>query len=172
MFTFAFFAFNSVLQAAWPVSAEIFHRGNFESLRKTIINCIIWGVVVILGFSMVLCIAVDPITHILSPKDSLTIPLSLIGFFAVYWLIRVWCDTFAMLVQSADGAHILCLIVPVQAILNLAISTWAAQRYGLYGLLIGMTLSFLLTVAWFNPLTLLRMVRRRQAEMAAGHTPS
>ncbi|MCD3060883.1 transporter, partial [Salmonella enterica subsp. enterica serovar Enteritidis] len=34
---------------------------------------------------------------------------------AVYFSIRVWCDTFAMLLQSMNQLKILWLIVPCQA---------------------------------------------------------
>lgn len=169
LFTFAFFMFNSVLQASWPVSAEIFHKGDFSKLRRTILTCILFGTFIILMFSTILYYSSDFIINILSPKDNIKIPPTLILLFAMYWIIRVWCDTFAMLVQSADGARSLLFVVPAQAILNLLVSIWAAQRYGLSGLLIGMISSFVMTVAWFNPALLRVLVNRkkRMFEIAA-----
>lgn len=151
IFTLAFFVFNSVIQAYWPVCSELVHRRRFDEIDALVRRCLIFGSIVVLGAGVVIYLLRGLIADLAAPGDSLVLPGYLIPLFVVYWLVRVWCDTYAMLVQSANETRILVRTVPAQAAVNLVLGYAGATTFGLSGLLIGMTASFALTVAWILP---------------------
>ncbi|MDZ7283013.1 MATE family efflux transporter [Sphingomonas sanguinis] len=159
-YALAFFVFNSIIQAYWPVSAEMLHRHDLNGLKQTIRRCLGLGVTIVIAGTLGLYIFRPLIQHLLLPGSTVVLPASLLPLFALYWLIRVWSDTFAMVVLSADRGIALCIIVPAQAAINLALAYYGARHFGIPGLLIGTSLSFLFTVVWALPLYLRSHVRR------------
>jgi len=160
VYALAFFVFSSVLSAYWPVCAEMLHRGETQFVRKMIARSILFGTAVILGATSMLWLFAEPIAQVLAPRGTLVLSLGMIPLFAAYWIVRIWCDTFAMVVHSANRTTVLLMIGPVQAALNIAFGWYGAQQGGLAGLLVGMTASFVLTVGWFLPVYMSRVVLR------------
>ncbi|WP_422824300.1 polysaccharide biosynthesis C-terminal domain-containing protein [Xenorhabdus siamensis] len=72
--------------------------------------------------------------------------------FAAYFSIRVWSDTYAMLLQSMNELKPLWLIVPFQATLSFGLQWYLAGKFKIYGILIGLIISFILTVVIFLPI--------------------
>ncbi|EAY1564670.1 transporter, partial [Salmonella enterica] len=63
--------------------------------------------------------------------------------------------TYAMLLQSMNYLKILWILVPLQAIIG-GISQWYfSSTLGISGVLLGLIISFALTVFWGLPLTYL-----------------
>ncbi len=160
IFALVFFVYNSILQAYWPVSAEAIGRGDYRALRTLIPRAMLFGVVIVLAASLGLYLFLDWIGPLLTPHAQLALPAALIAPFALYWLMRVWCDTFGMIIMSAGKPLFLCVTVPVQAACNLALGIAGARYAGLTGLLLGMTASSALTVAWAAPAYVRHLARR------------
>lgn len=160
VYALAFFIFGSVLSAYWPLCAEMLHRGETQFVRKMIARSILFGTAVILGATGMLWLFAEPIAQVLAPSGNLVLSLGLIPLFAGYWIVRIWCDTFAMVVHSANRTMVLLIVGPVQAAMNIAFGWYGAQQGGLAGLLVGMTASFILTVGWFLPVYMSRVVLR------------
>lgn len=159
-----FFVFSSVLQAYWPLCTEAFHRGNAVQLRSLMARCIGFGLVTVTGASLLLFLLHRRIAVLLAPGHSLELPTSLILYFVGYWFLRVWSDTFSMLVLSAGRTMFLCKIVPVQAVISLGLGTWGAQEYGLPGFMLGLSASFALTVVWALPLYVRNLIHYHHEE--------
>ena len=149
-----------MLQAYWPVSAEAIQRGEYRHLRRLIVRGVGFGAAIVLLASLGFYLFLGRIGHLLMPADPPALPAALIPLFALYWLVRVWCDTFAVLIQSAGKPIFLCVMVLFQAGLNLVLSYLGARHFGLPGLLVGMTGSFLLTCGWASPLYMRYLARR------------
>ncbi len=144
--------FTSVLSAYWPVSSELIRKRDFAGLGTVVRRALIIGAVLSLGTTVGMWLFLGLIGRLLSPDAPLTLPTVLVPAFAAYCLVRVWTDTFSMVIVSAGRAWVQCLVVPVQAALSLGIGYWAALHYGLIGLMTGIISSFLLTVVWALPL--------------------
>lgn len=156
IYALGFFVYYSVLQAYWPVSTEAMSQGDVDSVRRALRKCLLSGVLIVLSMSALLALALPQVESLLAPQGELAIPASLIPLFAGYWLIRVWCDSFGTLIMSAGKTTFLSWIVPVQAIFSLGLGYWGAVSYGVPGFVVGLSLSFVLTVAWALPLFLRR----------------
>jgi hypothetical protein len=104
-------------------------------------------------------VAMPWLVGLLSPREVILVPVPLIVLLGVYQAIRVWSDTFAMVLQSISDLRPLWRLVPVQALLSLLLQLALAPRYGLYGIVSALIGSFLLTVAWGLPLAVWRQVR-------------
>jgi hypothetical protein len=96
---------------------------------------------------------------LLAPTQALEAPSALLLLAGGYQVLRVWTDTFAMMLQSMSLLRPFWLLVPLQAIASVMLQIWLVPQFGLYGTFIGLTLSFLLTVSWGLPYFLLRHVR-------------
>lgn len=160
IFGLIFFIYTAVLQALWPICAEYRIRKEWNKLRKTVAVNVIGGVFFIFVSTFLFYLFKSTIYGILSPTLDVNISIYIFILLAVYFSVRVWCDTFAMLLQSMNALKVLWFLVPCQAI----ISGWAqwvlAGKYGILGVLIGLTLSFLLTVFWGLPVTYFNMVKK------------
>lgn len=162
-YVLAFTVVNSVISAYWPVSAEMIHRRELGGLRRLVTSCVVLGAVVIVSGSIVLLLLRVPIGHILSPSEYIDLPATMIPLFALYWLVRVWSDTYAMLVTSASKPEILSFVAAPQAALSLVLGYFGAKVYGLPGLMLGMTTSFILTTVWALPFYMRRLRHRLEA---------
>ncbi len=156
IFALIFFVFSAVTQAYWPVMAESFRKNDVQSLRSAIRKCLTFGVFVVISGSISFLVFKDVIRSILFDGEDVSMPAYYVGVFCIYWLIRVWTDTFATVIQSGDRTAFLCGSVAVQSIANFGLSYFGAIHYGIPGLMIGMSIAFALTVAWMLPLYVYR----------------
>ncbi|WP_312687699.1 MATE family efflux transporter [Kosakonia sp.] len=164
IFGLVFFIYTAVLQALWPICAEYRIRKEWIKLKKTVAVNIAVGIVFIIVSTIVIYLCKKTIYGILSPELDTNISIYIFILLAVYFSTRVWCDTFAMLLQSMNSLKVLWFFVPCQAV----ISGWAqwvlAGKYGILGVLIGLTLSFLLTVFWGLPVTYFKVVNKESVK--------
>lgn len=151
LFGLVFFIYSALLQALWPVCAEYRVKGEWEKLNKLIYKNISAGVLFICASSCVLYIYQTEVISLLSKGDNYAFDISIFILLALYFSVRVWTDTFAMLLQSMNYLKILWTLVPVQVILCGLLQWFLADYSGINGVLLGLTLSFLLTVAWGLP---------------------
>jgi len=160
IFGLIFFIYTAVLQALWPICTEYRIRKEWNKLKKTVAVNVIGGVFFIFVSTFIFYLFKSTLYRILSPMLDANISMYIFILLAIYFSVRVWCDTFAMLLQSMNALKVLWLLVPCQAI----ISGWAqwvlADKYGILGVLIGLTLSFLLTVFWGLPVTYFNIVKK------------
>ena len=65
--------------------------------------------------------------------------------------IRLWTDIFALILQSMNNLKALIYWAIVQASVGLILQLILVPIYGIYGTVIALTLSWVLTVAWALP---------------------
>ena len=152
IYTLVIALLGSVMSAYWPVSSEMVRRRDTTGLARLIRRALLIGTVVTVLVSGGIFFSLDLLGRLLSPDAPLILPLVFVPAFTVYCLLRVWTDTFSMVIASAGKAWVQCLIVPFQAISSLGLGYWLALQYGSIGVVIGIIASYLLTVAWALPL--------------------
>lgn len=156
-FGLAFFVYSALLQAMWPRCAELHATENWQEMHKMSVRYIKIGMAGMLAFTLLFLLMQPFIMHLLS--STLLADSSTILLFGGYFLLRIWCDTYAMLLQSMSKIKALWLIVPLQAAISLGLQWLLAPALQINGILLGLMLSFLFTSAIVNPLTFHRFMR-------------
>lgn len=151
LFGFVFFIYSALLQAIWPVCIEFRIKKEWGKLNSIVRNNIVLGLVLIAVSTVMLYYLHEYILRIMVPTLDHDLSWVLFALFALYFSLRVWSDTFAMLLQSMNYLKPLWLLVPVQAVLSIAIQWFLTDKFGLYGIVGGLVLSFVCTVAIFVP---------------------
>lgn len=153
VFGLVFFIYSAVLQALWPLCAEYTVKGEWRKLYKLIYKNIICGIVFVCVSTLCIYMFRNEIFTLLIKDIDYSFSFSIFLIMALYFSIRVWTDTFAMILQSVNYLRPLWILVPAQAVLCLSIQWVLASSWGIQGVLLGLLLSFVLTVSWGLPLT-------------------
>ena len=161
VFVFVFFFYNALLCALWPVIAESIAKGVWEGVWRRIRYSIFFGFTVIFVGTTLLIWLMPVVVSILVQKEKLIIPTSFILLLGIYQLIRVWTDTFAMLLQSMNVMTPFWVLVPFQVLASIGLQWVLVSDFGIYGAIWGLIGSFMLTVVWGLPLAVWRNYKRR-----------
>lgn len=151
IFTVIYFIYSSVLQAWWPVCTELRIQKEWRKLKRNIRLIVMFGGFLISIFGFLVYLFQDFIFNILNLKNIDHVEFGLFLLLVLYFVIRVWCDIYALLLQTMNYMKPLFVIVPVQVVINLIFQWFFSEIWGLYGILLGLILSFLLTVVVFLP---------------------
>lgn len=145
IFSFILILYAALLQAAWPALVEMRINRKFPAMKIAIQRYITVGMT--LALLGVLCFIglKDVIINTLTPKHALSVSLTTISIFGFYLLIRIYSDTYAMVLQSLNKTNPLWIITPIQAMIGFLCQWNLANRYGINGILMGLCLSFILT---------------------------
>ncbi|MEI7085376.1 MATE family efflux transporter [Pectobacterium versatile] len=161
IFSLAFFIYSAVLQALWPVCTELCVNKKWRELNKIVILNIVIGSLVIIMFTAIIFFLKDEIIPLISNKIDLSINYSIFLMFGVYFIIRVWCDSFAMLLQSMNYLKPLLYLVPIQVVVGFSSQWFFAEEYGIVGMLSGLSLSFIATVFWGLPYYYCKLIKEK-----------
>lgn len=146
------FIYSAVLLALWPVLTEAIARRQWFLVRQYLKKSLIFGFVFIFICTMLLIWLMPIAVGMLAPNGKILIPINFILLVGAYLIVRVWTDTFAMVLQSMSDLKSLSLYVPIQAILSIGLQWSLTPIYGLYGIIFGLIGSFVFTVIWALPL--------------------
>lgn len=146
IFGILFFFYNAFLLALWPVFSELLARGNWNRVFFHIKLHIVGGMVLMLVGTALLVIEMQSVVNLFSPQEQVIIPVSLIFLLGIYQIIRVWSDTFALVLNCTSMLKPFFVLVPIQAALSVIFQFAGASWLGLDGLVMGIIASFLLTV--------------------------
>jgi O-antigen/teichoic acid export membrane protein len=151
IFAFVFVLYNAALQSIWPICAEKIVRHEWNVVRQLIVSYLALGFFLVCVFTGVIIWKGQLITAILAPNTGIIISPTLAFSFGFYYLIRIWADTLAMVLQSMNKLLSLWIAVPVQGFLSASLQWYLVPRYEILGVIAALVLSFLLTVAWVFP---------------------
>jgi len=143
--------YGVVLQAYWPVCTELCAKNKWDEIYKFIRRYLISSFALIIVATLVIIALREEIVMFFSPNQPFELPIWLIVIFGVSYLIRAWTDIFAVILQSMSQMNMLLVMAVAQAVFNVSIQLMLVPIIGVYGALIGVTLSFLLTVSWGLP---------------------
>lgn len=156
IFSTAFFIYYSILLAFWPIFTELIAQNKWRTVLAKIKLIIVGGAFFMLVFTAAVLWFEGSITGFLAPHTSLHIESKVIFLLGAYFIIRIWTDTFSTVLASMSQIRVLLIWVPVQAALNICLQIYLAPRFGLVGVISGLIMAFLLTVAWALPLHVIR----------------
>jgi O-antigen/teichoic acid export membrane protein len=159
IFGFVLFIYSAILAALWPIYSEAIVNAEWETVLRRVKAYLFYGLSFVSVCTVLLIWLMPLVIRNLSPSVQITIPPKFIFLLGVYHLLRVWTDTFAMLLQSMNELKPLWILVPVQAVLSAGLQSFLAPRLGLYGIVGGLIGSFVLTVSWALPLIVNRKLK-------------
>jgi O-antigen/teichoic acid export membrane protein len=152
IFLLIFFVYNALLLALWPVCSEAIARHDWHQVTGIVRKYIAFGFAFTLVAGLGIAVVNAWIVHILAPGLGTSIPLLVIGLLTFYTMIRVWTDTFAMVLQSMNDLLLMWLVAPIQSLLSISLQILGARWFGLPGVIGGLIGCFLLTAVWMLPL--------------------
>lgn len=152
---------HSVLLAtSWTSVGDLMHRDEKDQVKKRVKFILVQGLMigVVLGF--VILISMDWLV-VLWTKDQVShISIGLGVALWVYVIMRIWSDTFAMVLLAFDKANVLNRFIPLQAIISATAGVVLGSYFGATGVVAGLTLSFVLTSAWILPYKYRRLIEQ------------
>lgn len=159
IFALVYFIYTALLTAVWPVCAEAAARREWHVVMGYVKKYIVIGVLLLAGSTVFLAFFMPEVIGLLSPKKVVAVPVLFLIVMGVYNIIRIWSDTFAMVLQSMSYLRPFVIYIPVQAIITGFLQIYFAPRYGAIGIIYGLLGSFILTSVWILPMCVYR--RRR-----------
>ncbi|MCX7647792.1 MAG: MATE family efflux transporter [Elusimicrobiales bacterium] len=147
VFMFGFFIYNSILASLWPVFSEKISKGDLEKVKIKIKKYIKLGIIYMIFFIFCFIIFKNIIINLLAPNANIEISFSLIILFGFYYILRIWTDMYSMVLQSANILKPFYILVPFQAFISVFAQIFFVKKIGVYGIVLGLIFSFLLTVS-------------------------
>jgi O-antigen/teichoic acid export membrane protein len=167
VFLFIGTIYSSALWSIWPVFTELTTVRDWRLVKHNLQLYIGGGTALVLVCTALLLAKMEVITRLLSPNHAIVIPSGLILLLGGYYLIRIWTDSFATVLQSMSDLKPLWVAVPVQAILSALLEWRFAVKWGPYGVALGLIASYLLTVSWWIPMKVARHMNAYEPETHA-----
>ena len=161
IFFFGFFVYNALLTAIWPTFSYNISRGNIELIYKYTKRYLFIGLLYIILFTIIALFFIDYIKAFFLPNSDIKIPSLLVTVMGFYYLLRVWSDTFSMILQSANILKPFIIYVPIQAVISFISQVFLVKRYGLYGIVLGLIVSFIFTAVWILPYCSKKLIFKR-----------
>lgn len=147
----SFFVYTAILSALWPIFTECFSQNNWSKVLGYCRRYIMLGVLVVVACVLFSVQFMPYIADLLLHGNYVEINSWFIVMFGIYYIMRVWTDTFAIILQSRNNMRPFILMVPLQAFFSVVFQYYLVTDYGIYGILGGLMLSYILTVVWYLP---------------------
>ncbi len=160
----AFLIYTSFISAIWPIISEKIHRGDASGVYKILKTSIPYGILFLFLFSIILLFFWDSILNKLINNFNIHIDYKIIILCFFYFILRVWTDTFAMVLQSVNKMNSLILIVIIQAFISITFQVFLSKQFGVYGILLALITSFLFTVSWYLPIKCFNLIKENKYE--------
>jgi Na+-driven multidrug efflux pump len=151
--------YAGLLAATSVYWSERIAQSDWSTVLKGWQQYIVGGVVVVVLITLVGMFAAQPALDWMLPQSHVAIEHSMILLFGLYMVIRVWTDASTVALQAANETGVLIRWIPVQAVISIAAQILLARHFAANGILLGLILSFLATVAWALPTRLRQLAR-------------
>lgn len=151
IYALVFFVYGAVLSAVWPVCAEAVSREDWALVKRYIKKYSVMGIALIAGFTVFLIFFMPVVVNLLAPRELITVPVLFLLLVGSYQVLRVWTDTFGMVLQSMSYLRPFWLYIPFQVAINLLLQWFLVPRLGVYGVIFGLIGSFAATAVWALP---------------------
>lgn len=160
LFSFCYFVFSSLLMALWPTLTVLMQKRCWNQVWHYIRLYVIISLIGIFVFTVIFIDIRETIVSIFSKNDtSLELPVSFIVLVGVYNSILLIIAAFATALQSASVLRVFIIASPIQAFISALFQWFLGSKFGMYGIVSGLIISYLVIPAWLIPYTLYRYTR-------------
>ena len=153
------------LGVLWPRCSELIAQNRPLAVRALVQPYLRWGMVALAGLVAFVSLYRDHLFPVMGVPSGAVPSLLLVVSVGIYSVLRIWTDTYAMILQASGRIDVLLRIVPVQALVSVVCQIVLCQQYGVAGVPAGVAISFILTVAWYLPY---KVSRYQQGESSYG----
>jgi len=158
IFGLLIFVYAALLQAIWPKFVELRIKSEFDCIRSMIYKYIKFGFMISVLFTILLYLNKDNILKLF--KIDIIYYKTTIFLLFIYSIIRIWTDTFAMVLQSGNAITPLLILAPIQALIGLILQWNLVKYYGINGIIFGLIGSYFLTVSIGLPIIYFRKLNK------------
>lgn len=151
LFTLVGFLYGSVLQAFWPTCAEWAVGKEWAKIQSFVVKYVLFAMTCVAAFTGIAILFRVQLLRFFMPSGGIALPATFIALVGVSFLARAWTDVFAIVLQSMNDMRVLLFWAVIQAAINLTLQFLLAPKFGIYGVVLGLMASFLLTVTWALP---------------------
>ena len=162
IYSFIAFIYGAVLLALWPKFTEMIYQSNWVGVIGYLRRNILLGIIFIILSTLILSNFIQVLVKLLAPGQEIFISTSLVVLMGLYHIIRVWTDSFSMVLQSMSLMRPFWILVPVQALFSVVFQIIFVSIYGLNGIVVGLILSYVLTVVWALPQVVFKLAKKRE----------
>jgi O-antigen/teichoic acid export membrane protein len=146
--------YSGLLGATWPLFTAMGVRGDRVGVERHVRLYLLIGMTGLLIGTAVAALGLPTLLRWLAPGLSIKISILTLALFSAYIGLRIWTDTYAIALQALSEITVFLKVVPIQASLSISLQWILAKKLGIDGILLGLILSFIFTVAWLLPLKL------------------
>lgn len=164
IFSLLFTIYTAILAALWPVFSESIAANKWNKVKIYLKKYLIQGISIMVGSTLVLIFLMPYIAAILVPSEKLVIPSLFIITLGIYFIFRIWTDSFAMVLNSMSKLKVFWVYIPIQAAISAYCQWTFSKAIGIYGIPLGIITSFVLTASWILPVMVFRYMKKYQAE--------
>lgn len=151
IFSFSAFFYTSVFNALWSDFTILYKKGNKEVLRKKLHIAVKFSIFFVSIYLLLALLFMNQISRIIFPGADVTIPASLILSIGLYYLILAWVHGYGTILQSLSDINYLLIITLFQAFISIISQVIFLNYFGILGIPIAISLSFILTIVWALP---------------------
>ena len=156
---FAYFPFAALLAASWTRVSKAYAEAN-KPLLFTIVNGnIIVGGIYVFGVTILLALAHRQLSSFL-PKDGQLLDAALILGVGLVAVNKVWTESYALIFQATGRVGFIAAYLPVQALLSVGCQLVLVDHIGVYGLMVGIVISYFATSHWLLPHLAKRLIAK------------
>ncbi|WP_067515009.1 MATE family efflux transporter [Endozoicomonas ascidiicola] len=159
IFILVIFCYTAVLSALWPVLTELLRLNKWDKVRNYIWRYIICGFAFVCIATAFIILVRGYVVNLLAPGSDIILPIGTLIFFGIYQLVRVWTDTYSVVLKSINKIKPFLVLVPVQALFSILFQIYGANNYGINGLVAGLIMSFIVTVFWGLPFAVNKQIK-------------
>ena len=150
-FNVVYFIYQALLAVLWPELAELFAQQKWRQANKILSRNMWLGVGFVVICTIVFMVAKGLVILVLAPGTDLSLPTLVICVFGLYYVLRIFSDTYAVGLQSQNSLKVFAYYLPIQAFLGVVGMYYLSQYFAINGLMLGLILALLLTATWILP---------------------
>ena len=152
------------LNSAWTPLSDLYFSGRIKDARSKSLYLGGVGLLFSLSWSLVILFAYPQILQFLSPRTEVPVSQNMILLWSIYLGLRVWSDSFFVVLQSFGDTAALFRYMIIQAPVSVALQIVLGLIFGMEGILLGITISFVITCAWYLPLRTWTLTKSNMAK--------
>lgn len=142
------FAYNAILLVSWVQFSENYLLRDFVLIKSNIRKNLLIGMMILLAAIAMLALFSNYIVSILLSNYNLRVSPHWVLIYGVYFLARIWVDTFTTFLQSINVLVELIIFYALVGILTIFLEIYLTPIAGLYGLALALIFPMLPLAFW------------------------
>jgi len=143
--------FATVVAVVWPEWTRNWERREAAQLRQRVLRLGALGVLVCVPAAAIGVFALPVLIRLWLPDARMTLSAGLILMFVAYVAVRFWTDVHTAALMSGNRIATATKYLIIQAIITAPLEYVFGQRWGAFGVILGLLTGYLATAAWMFP---------------------